>query len=225
MKKKLLALAIGISVIQVSQAQISKGSKLIGGSFSFSTNTDDRSGGNTIDTKGNSWNFSPQFGKAIKSNRILGVFANLGGRKYEQLTSTTGFDRVTNRSYGGGFFYRRYFPLSNKFLLFANAALGGNFEKQEWYEVNGTNTRLSQKSRLTRAGLNITPGIAYAATKKIFLELAFSELIGVTYENRKTTSFPSFSPIAYDTNSTSFFASGNANPFGYLSIGIQFVLP
>ena len=67
---------IGLSL--TSQAQIIKGSKFLGGFFSLSTGSGETEFPPYSKSEGFSWTFRPQFGKAISTNKVLGLYLNTG---------------------------------------------------------------------------------------------------------------------------------------------------
>ena len=145
--RKLYALAITMVCISaVSNAQISKGSTILGGSVSLRTTslkdeTPPELGNNYSD-----WGITPQFGKAIANNKIIGIFLDFTGSKqeYPNYSTQPQIRKTESSSYGGGFFYRQYFPLSNHFYLFDEGSARIGFSTSEG---SSNNIRTSEQNQ------------------------------------------------------------------------------
>ena len=125
--RKLYLLTIAVlGITAISNAQISKGSTFLGGSVNVYSNSSKDENPASIEDKSSSWGIRPQFGKAIATNKILGIFLNYSTSENQYASypysgtfpiSPTKFNSE-NTSYGGGFFYRQYYLLSNRFFPF-----------------------------------------------------------------------------------------------------------
>jgi len=108
MKKITLALS-GLLIIQLANAQVSKGSIFTGGSVNVTTTTVNYSAGQKV--KSNSWSVSPQLGTAIQQDKILSVQLLAGGYKSENLNAGTSVG--LGSSYWTGYFLQAIFSLSS----------------------------------------------------------------------------------------------------------------
>jgi hypothetical protein len=228
MKKKLLALAVGISVIQISQAQISKGSLFLGGSLGFGNfnnkSTQINPSGSSQENKNNSWAIRPQIGRAFGENKILGIFVEIGGQTTENIQGTVNQTQKSN-FYGGGFFYRQYYPLGKRFFLHGEAALGVEFSKSTSRFVDGTVNRLQSDNKGTAIGLSIAPGISFAASRKLFLEASLNSVLSASYQSSKGTGYNFQGNPSFNQESNGFGFTANANGFSNISIGLRWILP
>ena len=103
--KSLLILIILLNTI-AANAQIKKGSLLLGGQLSFSTGSQKL---NDVHTwKANSIEISPSFGKAVADNLIVGIDAGFGFSKGNQPAPPNG-GTIKSNSAGAGIFIRKYY--------------------------------------------------------------------------------------------------------------------
>ena len=177
--KKSLLLIICISLLIISNAQIKKGTILLGGDFSFNTQTS-KDGANKF--KSNGFTFSPVFAKAVKQNIFWGVSV-----LYSSYNNTPAPPYSTSKykSYGAGVFYRRYYPVKNKFYVFLQAGASTGFGKDKYRQ--GPDFYFDEK-RIS-AGLNITPGVSIAVTKKLYLESGFNNIANLNYQHSKSEGY------------------------------------
>jgi hypothetical protein len=181
-----------------AQAQISKGSILVGGSLGYA-NTNSETGSNEFRT--NSYSFRPSLGFVIKENRALGfnlLYAHSGGN------ATAGYN-----VYGGGVFYRLYHPLGKSFYLYGEGEVNGSYSKQGDIRQNSI-------------GLSASPGIAYSLSKRFHLEMSLNDMFNVGYTSSRTVSDRTIGPPPTKSSALNFGV--NANPVSNLSLGFRIVL-
>jgi len=219
--RKIYSLTIAMVCISVvSNAQISKGSTFLGGSVSFSTGESENENTSTYKNEGSSFSIRPQFGKAISTNKVLGVFLNYGNSNYKQVSGTSSTDEKS-KFYGGGIFLRNYYPLSSRFYLFGEGNLGVNFSDLE----RRNNSTLSSEDKTTSIGLAITPGISFAAGKKLHLEASLNNLFSMQYSSSKTKYYNGNGTLSSSIKGNGFNVAANANGFSGISIGLRWILP
>lgn len=228
MKKKLLALAIGTCIIQVSQAQISKGSWFLGGSVNFGSGKSKTDVLNSTamdrENKQTTWGFRPQLGKAIADNRILGVYFNLGGSKFQdELLSNKA--RSENSIYGGGIFLRQYYSIGKRFFVFGEGSLGLDYSKGEAWVTQGGPERKDFSSRNFTTSLNLSPGISYQAGRKLFLEAYLNSLLRLSYQSGWVKRYNTQGALLEEGTGNSFSVSANANGVSDIAIGLRWILP
>ncbi|MDQ6608464.1 MAG: hypothetical protein M3Y85_01430 [Bacteroidota bacterium] len=224
--RKVYTLAMAaICISHISHAQITKGSTFIGGSLSVFSDKSEFTPNSTLVNKATNWSIKPQIGKAISENKIAGIFLNFGKSKYIQTTAPANSSESINTVYGGGFFYRSYYPLSKKFFLFGDAGLGINFGKDERSANNGTTNYIYYKGKSTEGNFALAPGLSFAATKKLHLELALNNLLYFSYQSSNVTEYNSSTLIYRTTNRKIFSAIANANAFNNIAIGVRLILP
>jgi hypothetical protein len=196
--KKIILLTICIYFLTTdSNAQINKGAILLGGDFSFNTQT---AKDGTNKSKSNGFNFSPVVAKAVKQNVFWG-----GSVSYSSSNNTAppGSSSSKNKSYGAGVFYRRYYPVKNKFYVFMQAGASTGFGKDKYRQ--GPNYYYDAKRIF--AGLNITPGVSFSVTKKLYLESGLNNIASLNYQRSKTTGYSSGNSFGGSFNSFGFSSS------------------
>jgi hypothetical protein len=191
MKRKFIALAIaGCFVSALSQAQIRKGSTLIGGSAGYSAYKADKlpDANWNRETKFRSFSFSPSFGIAIKDNLIVGADILLEGSK-EKYADIPNFPAPFNKtedyknySRGGGVFVRKYWGVANKLYVFGQGRLGVAVTREDFkpYE-NSINSYLKGFN----VAASVYPGLSFAVSRKVHLESTFFNLLTVEYSKKK----------------------------------------
>ena len=224
--RKIYILTIAIACIGlVSNAQITKGSTFLGGSLSAYSDKSEFTPNTNLENKSTNWNIRPQVGKAIAENKIAGIFLNFGKSKYIQSSAPANSSESINSFYGGGVFYRSYYPVSKRFFLFGDAALGISFGKDERSNNNGTINYIYYTGKSTEGNFALTPGVSFAATKKLHLELAMNNLLYFSYQSSKVTEYTSPNTVFRTTNRKIFSANANANGFSNIAVGFRWILP
>lgn len=180
--RKILLLAIPFCFIGIlSKAQVTKGSVLLGGDIGFTSNkVEIENASISYTNKMSSFTATPVFGKAIKDNLVVGIFAGATRSKSDQVNY--GYDK--SKGYNGGLFIRKYRSIgTSKFYLFLQGSAGGYYTESESYS-RGSNNYSSLKTM--RYNLNVYPGLSFAVSKKFHLETGFSNLLYAEYshENR-----------------------------------------
>jgi hypothetical protein len=204
----------------VSQAQITKGSTFLGGSVFYNKSESENENNGLYKSENSSFGIRPQFGKAIATNKIAGLFVNYNRQNNEQ-SSGNNISADKGKTYGGGIFLRNYYPLSSRFYLFGEAGLGVNFSDLE----RTNNSVLSLEDNTTGVGLNITPGISFAAGKKLHLEASLNNLFSMSYSSTKTKFYDNAGAVSSTGKSNHFGVAANANGFSQLLLGLRWVLP
>jgi hypothetical protein len=196
-----------------SDAQINKGSIMLGGSLGGSFNN--YKDPDTVAAKFNNFLISPAIGFAVANNTIVGfsLLYVLSNNKYYAEPELKG------HSYGAGVFLRKYKLLSKNFYLFGEGELMYTHASYNYSIHNSSFTEYDSKANAI--GLNITPGIAYSLTHCIQLEASLQNLLSFGYSSTKEK--------ARDTNqesykSSSVYLNSSLNPISLsgITIGIRF---
>lgn len=213
-KNLLLLYSISLCTLFAS-AQITKGSVLLGGGLSFGTSKTEFTNNESKQT-----NYSIGFsaGVAVKQNTIVGGNINFGGSNSKNSNGNTSVTSPKNNNYGAGVFLRKYMPLGKSFYLYGQGGLGYSHSKS----VHNTGVDFSSEAKGWNVGLNVTPGIAYALTKKFHLELGFYELAGINYGKSTTENVTIAGTNTSSSSNFGFSTSlGTSTP---LNIGFRFLL-
>lgn len=170
MHKALLSLSLLLFISIYANAQISKGSVLLGGDLGvFLLNTKDAS---NRESKTSGFSISPTVGKAVKDNLVIGGLAKFETTKAVGIAQTQ-----KSNQYSAGIFVRKYKELGKSdFYFFLQSALRGDIIRQKIYD-NTSSTYTNQ----TIVGVSVSPGVAYAVSKKVQLELGVNDLASLNY--------------------------------------------
>lgn len=213
MNKNLLLTIALVSAALLCEAQITKGSVLLGGGISAGRGTSES--GN-IEGKSRSIGFYPTIGVAVKDNTVAGLRLSYYYGKASQ--SNPDLSQKSN-SYSAGLFYRKYLPLSRAFYLFGEgAAFYASNETRNNYSPLGTNSRQTQRI----IGVNLYPGVAYVVSKRFHLEVGLNNLLSLDY-SRSTHENLSPGQSSISKNSGVNFST-NLSTAAPLTVGFRFVL-
>jgi opacity protein-like surface antigen len=217
MKKTLPFLLLFIMAATLTaQAQITKRSKLIGGSLVVGT-TKQENNMNISVSKSTTVRVLPSFGLAIKENLVVGVsllYSRLN-QKYgpPQYTTKLGYDM-----YGGGVFVRKYKQLAKSdFYLFGDAGLNYVATK-EYREEEAVRTFNTKGNNI---GLAVSPGLSYAVNNRLHLELGLSNLLQANVSFSKQTNGQNDDVIKQNGFNLSSSVSEITNN---ISFGVRFLL-
>lgn len=225
MKKITLLSIVAFLLTSVTNAQITKGSTFIGGSLNFSSDRKNPSRTTDVETTVSNWLIRPQLGKVIEDNKVVGIFLNIGGSLNKQAGPPANLSQTKNSFYGGGVFFRNYFPIAKRFYLFGDASLSITSMKTQSLADNGSTQYIYYNNKGTQSILSVAPGISFAASKKIHLEAAFTDLLFLSYTVSKTEEYSSPGVLFRETKGKNIGASANANALSNPFIGIRFILP
>lgn len=176
----IVCLLITFIATQSVKAQIQKGTNMIGGNIGYNTQKNEQNySGNSQSTENKSLGITPSYGKAVKTNLVVGADLT-----YQNITSKNKNNGNTNETksngFGVGVFTRHYKNLgSSGFYLFLQSRLGVDVSKST------NNTPYKSKSFNIGAGLN--PGIAYAITPKMHIETGLNNLFYAGYSKSSST--------------------------------------
>lgn len=207
MKKVLLLATVAIAFVLSANAQITKGSILLGGSIGINTNSTENQNG---EFSSNSFFISPQIGYTVKNNNVWGLRLTYSKNNNQ----VQNFPETEGSGYGGGIFFRKYFPLSNRFNLLGEANANYASSNQD----NGVNTEYKANA----TGLSLFPGISFTVNKRFHLEALLTDLFRINYLTEKITD--KSGPSTTEYNNKSFSIGTNLSSQMPLTIGFRFVL-
>jgi hypothetical protein len=214
MRKNTLAAFSFLLLTSVSYSQFNKGSLLLGADLGF--NTQKSTTGN-LEYKSNGFYFSPTVAVATKQNTFWGGFLNTG---FSKSTSENPVNLQKNNNYGAGLFFRKYKPVLGKWYAFVQAGVSATIGK--YNTESGPDSYSESKSFST--GLNITPGISVAVSKKVYLEGGFSNIAAVNYQHSTGSSY-NFGNTSKSESSGFGFSSSLGSFTNNLYFGFRFIIP
>jgi hypothetical protein len=206
---KLFTLLAILILINTTLSAQQKGNVLVGGTLGFFDYKSESQG-----TKNNQTDFflSPSLGKFYANNKMAGVNLSYYHSKFR--------DSLDRNTFGAGIFLRQYQPLGKSFFLFAEEAINGYTSKYNDYYQAPARIKAKENS----VYLIFYPGLAYAISKKLQMEVALPQLVQVSYTKRKfkNTTVPEPNEISSSGfGITTGFSNWN---IGYLSFGIRWLI-
>lgn len=216
MKRKLLFILTIVCLATAAQAQIGKGSILLGGDLGFSTQKTEPIENVSDTRKLNGFYISPTVGVAIRNNLVVG--GNLSYRNQSEKRDLNDYSSKYN-GYGAGAFVRKYKPVGKSgFYVFGQAGLQFGYSDQE---LRSDGSPVIQKSKITNVGINIYPGISYAVSKRFHLESGFNNLLSLNYTREKSFLESPGAISGYTTNGLSLSSSlSNAQSAFYVGFRV-----
>ena len=154
MKKLYLSFSL-ILIGFLSQAQISKGTILLGGDFDFATSSNKMTTDGvpvtpaTI-TKNTGFSVYPSIGKAIKDNLVVGVDLGVG------YNSEKANPNYKENDYSIGVFMRNYKYLGSRFYFFIESRLG--FTYIDYTQDDSTYNPFHEDSKSYGINVGLSPG-------------------------------------------------------------------
>lgn len=209
MKKKIYFTIVCISILCIAQAQVKKGDVLLGGGLSVSSDK------NQQGTSTSSFGIYPSIGIAVKDNLVVGANLQYQHYKYDYL-------QTKSDAYGLTAFVRKYKPLGSGFALFLEGDLGFGYQKQTTLQNSNT---VSSKDQIYKVMAGFTPGIAYAVSKRVQLEMSFMNMGYASYSHEKSTSELIGTGVTGSGHSDSFTLSTNLSQvLNNFLFGVRFII-
>lgn len=179
MKKMIVVAVLGLIGTQFANAQVKKGNILLGGTVSFSSETEKQEG---VDGKNSytSFGISPKVGYAVSDKWVVGVFANTEFYNQKDAADV----KTKTNLIAPGIFVRNYHNIGeSKFAFFGEANVSYGFGSSETADV--------KTSKRTEIDANILPGITYFVTKRFMVEGVFG---GINFNSTVTKPEPAGTP-------------------------------
>jgi hypothetical protein len=222
MKKVILVTIISFSLHSISEAQISKGSVLLGGGVSIGKLKSDKSIPSSPDNDQKYLSVNPAVGIAIKENLIFGVQLSYGNSENTHLYPSLELQENDYSTYGGGIFLRQYLVLGKGFYAFGQGDLSYRHQENtnNYISPNVSNSS-SFKDKGWNIGLNLSPGISYAVNKRFHLEVGFSNLLG--FNLSKSRIYYVSNGNQYNQEKTGFGFNTNASNLSGYNVGFRFL--
>jgi hypothetical protein len=219
MKRNLLLAAAIMAFLFPAKAQIRKGSLFLGGQVGLSTQT--YSFENTTDKSNHLFlSVSPAIGKAIRENLILG--GSLYFSYYRNASNKVIYEQ--GHSEGAGIFLRRYLLLGKSFYLFGNNALGAYFNSSNFNSSYAPYTPYNYTPEGYTIYFSFSPGLAYALTNKLHVEVAFNDLAYARYSYSRQVVIQPQSGVSSNSTVGGFEAGASLNSLSSLLIGFRVLL-
>lgn len=171
MKKLFIVLSL-LLCGHLSQAQIDKGTVLLGGDITLSSTTGT---GTSQNVKQQLFLVDPTVGLGVANNLVLGLDLGLG---YQSERDAFG---LQDNHYQAGVFLQKYKPLGSGFSFFGATELSFGYDDQTQDESAG----MREDTRTTTVELAFSPGVAYALSHRWQMQVAFPRVLALSYSNQK----------------------------------------
>jgi|GEM_PF-2898333 hypothetical protein len=190
MKKLFVSLFAFIVMHGAANAQFTKGSTFLGGSFNFATQ---KEGGSTTSSfssssSSTSINLTPEFSYMLNNNTALGVglsFSNV----YQKSSSDT---KYKTNIISPSLFIQNYYPLAQKLYLSLKSEVGFG-----WVTNKSEYTSYTNKSEYNVVGCSISPELDYFITSKVGMKANFNGFSFAHYYNDEDYYF---NKVQFDLN-------------------------
>ena len=215
--KKILFIPLAFIITSDVNAQIKKGTVLLGGDVSYSTSKN--SFGDVSSQKVQSGSFGLSIGKAFKENSVFGIsLGYVANRQQYQDIYQVDSSSYNSNIYSAGIFYRKYKQLSKSFYFFGQVDAYGFFGNDD-----NTQSTFFNKNKRSGGSISLSPGIAYQLCKKIQMEASIPSIFNISYA---TTKWTSNNPQNYPQKSSQFSVYSNlrGQSLGWFSVGFRFIL-
>ena len=216
--KKICGIVLLLTLFTTVNAQIKRKSVLLGGQISFEQQKSNNQDTNNLFQQTNrSGTYGLSLGIAVKRNLVVGLTGSISPGKISILNNGTLTTTETDR-YEAGIFLRRYQQLLRRFYFFGEIDATGNIAKTESSTLN------SGISKEKGVRLGVTPGLSYQVARKLHLEIAIHEIVGVGY-SKFTHDLPDPQPDSH-SEKISFSTSLNSDnkTLGGVGIGVRLIL-
>ena len=207
MKKSTLLSFVAVLIVSCSQAQINKGTILIGGSAGAGRSKNESLLGEQVSSN---YGISPSFAVAVKQNFTIGFSLNYS--RSSGAISPNGPGKQVSNGYGAGVFARSYAPLSKKFYLFGQGGVGAYATNQKYKDIPTP----SPKIKSFNVGLNAFPGVAFDVNRWLQLETSLPQFVSINYSRQRN-----IAPNGDENKTSNISANVNISPATELNLGIR----
>ena len=232
MNKQKISLFLAATAVSISSwAQIEKGTDIMGGRSSFSTNSSSVSSplGST-DSKGTSFSIEPQYGYYLSKNWAILLGFNLGisnatQNNFNSVTNDFDKRKIQRNNFGFNVQTRYNKALSKRFAFFLQGTLGANISGKEKTTIEQKIGPTISKNTMVNVGkfgespnfnLDIRPGVIYFVTPKLGIEATFASVYA-SFSSTKATA------ANQNTKASAFNLGYNLYPAGF-SLGVNYYI-
>lgn len=215
MKKFLLGFLVFQLLTFAANAQLQKGSIMLGGAFNFQnnlTNFDTNfqpqsfTSNSTVST--NSFSLNPKIGLSFDNNWMVGSILKLNSSKSTSEVTTANDGDITNGTeitkgftYGVGFFTRKYFPFNDHLAAFGEINASVFNQKNNTESKSSFSDDIESENKYYGVGSSVQAGLSYFPKKWLAIEL-YTDLIQFSHSSQKQENNSQNSKIFYNTFST-----------------------
>jgi len=201
MRKTLLLTIAMICLVQLSNAQfIEKNKKIMGGSLGLgfsSTNDSTGATGNVLKAHNFYVSLYPSYGKAIRSNLVLGYYLSLGfNNSRNEDVQNHRVNKSNSYQLGGNVFLEKFFSLSNRLAFSGRLSAGMSYSSGRSNDYLNAVLNRSNITRNFTSGISLVPILNYKLNQKFLLGLSANDFASVNFIKGTTeSSGPNMSTI------------------------------
>ncbi len=195
MKKIILKMLIATGIVAgaalSTNAQISKGSIMLGGSLGANMKMESKTTiGSITNTKPGhtDWNFSPTGGYFVADGLVVGLGLNLESNFLEEVLSADSLkkEHIMASGLGINLIVRKYFEIENNIYFHLQGGFGYNTVSATDRVPDGLSA-LKDGDKITSSaiGINVTPGLTYFVSPKWGIDFSLNNI--VSYNSTTTT--------------------------------------
>jgi hypothetical protein len=210
MKKRIILSFVCVLSLLCLNAQVKKGTVLIGGNLNFSNTQNNYIYPGAGNYQLSRSQFQVEAAKAIKENLLAGIrlgYGNSPGNSFDKLTGSFNFSYRKTPFYSAGVYVRKYVPAGKRFMFFGEVLLNYETGKYISSERDYANRQYTTNFKLRDLSIGGSLGIAYKVSNRVSLELAFNNLLAASLSNISGT-------YQYQNSGSSAVVN---NTFGYIT--------
>lgn len=210
-------------------AQLIKGQKLIGGNFSFSTNSgnstqafDNRS---VYHNSGTGIGINPSIAKFINSTTLRGIGLVYNYNNYiikeEEPNNGNSFKNIAH-SEGINIFSQRFISLGNNFFFTIQASATGlySYGKQSDFM-----TKAMTKAKVYSITAAMAPGLSYKINRRLLFDALLTNILSAGYQHTTAvTNYPLPKETKTHNNTFNISSSLSNTTLGNIGVGFRWLL-
>ena len=181
--KMLVVTGMVTGAVMSSNAQISKGSIMLGGSLGANMTMESKMtvGTMSLTSPGyTEWNFSPAGGYFVADGLVVGLGLNLDSKFVEEVSSADQkkTENIMASGLGVDLIVRKYFEIESNVYFHTQAGFGYSSRTSTDRVVDGTSAlKDGLKTTTTGMGINITPGLTYFVSPKWGIDFSLNNIL------------------------------------------------
>ncbi|MDR7129961.1 hypothetical protein J2X69_002307 [Algoriphagus sp. 4150] len=213
MKKFLLGVLAFQLFAFAANAQIEKGSIMLGGNVNFNSSNSEHLLGmlpNVTATNydSNEFLFNPRFGYSLGNNWVIGtVLSFTTGQTTRKTVSSTSSSStieeniVESDAFGASLFARKYLPFGDKFSVFGELISGANWRTVNSLYNSSQGSSSENETKYTEYTTSLSAGLAYFPKNWLALELSSNLVTFTTGEQNQSS--PNYNSFSFGLNTSS----------------------
>lgn len=220
--KKLFALFVAGCIVYTADAQFTSGQKMIGGQLGIGYNTSETQGTPGVETRSFQFSLSPSFSKFVSPTAFNTVGISYDYMHQRSAINTNGESVYDSNAFGLYVGHTQLAPLGRKFYFSMTGTAGAGFSTQRTRAVFSSNkTDGDGYNVYVRGGI----GLLYQLNQRFLLSTQLNNLISLSYQHMKNTSYNGNNPPVIGRNNNIAFSTGlNGFSLNNIQVGVNYLL-